>query len=121
MRISPFHLVVGAVLAVLVTGCTTAVNGKANPGSGDSTTSSAETTTSSGSGSDELPTDGAPKVDDPIDTTRFQDDPCSSLTAAQVQDLSLSTPGQPFDAPLGKKIDSMKRFADTYIHSGWQG
>ena len=28
--------------------------------------------------------------------------------------------GLGFDAPLDKKLDSIKRFADTYIHSGWQ-
>jgi probable F420-dependent oxidoreductase len=28
--------------------------------------------------------------------------------------------GLGFHAPLGAKQDSMKRFADTYIHSGWQ-
>jgi probable F420-dependent oxidoreductase len=28
--------------------------------------------------------------------------------------------GLGFDAPLEKKKDAMKRFADTYIHSGWQ-
>lgn len=28
--------------------------------------------------------------------------------------------GLGFDAPLKDKQDSMKRFADTYIHSGWQ-
>ena len=28
--------------------------------------------------------------------------------------------GPGFDAPLEQKLDSMKRFADTYIHSGWQ-
>jgi len=28
--------------------------------------------------------------------------------------------GLAFDAPLDKKQDSLKRFADTYIHSGWQ-
>ncbi|HET7665904.1 MAG TPA: TIGR03619 family F420-dependent LLM class oxidoreductase [Mycobacterium sp.] len=28
--------------------------------------------------------------------------------------------GLGFDAPLDKKQDAMKRFADTYIHSGWQ-
>ena len=28
--------------------------------------------------------------------------------------------GHGFDAPLEKKKDSLKRFADTYIHSGWQ-
>jgi hypothetical protein len=28
--------------------------------------------------------------------------------------------GLSFDAPLEKKKDSLKRFADTYINSGWQ-
>lgn len=28
--------------------------------------------------------------------------------------------GHGFDAPLAAKQESMKRFADTYIHSGWQ-
>jgi hypothetical protein len=28
--------------------------------------------------------------------------------------------GLGFDAPLDEKKDSMKRFADIYIHSGWQ-
>jgi hypothetical protein len=28
--------------------------------------------------------------------------------------------GHGFDAALEKKRDSLKRFADTYIHSGWQ-
>jgi probable F420-dependent oxidoreductase len=28
--------------------------------------------------------------------------------------------GLAFDAPIEKKKDSLKRFADTYIHSGWQ-
>ena len=28
--------------------------------------------------------------------------------------------GLGFDAPLEEKKDSLKRFADTYIHSGWQ-
>ncbi len=28
--------------------------------------------------------------------------------------------GLGFDAPLEQKKDAMKRFADTYIHSGWQ-
>jgi hypothetical protein len=28
--------------------------------------------------------------------------------------------GLAFDCPLDKKQDSLKRFADTYIHSGWQ-
>lgn len=28
--------------------------------------------------------------------------------------------GLAFDAPLEQKKDSLKRFADTYIHSGWQ-
>ena len=27
---------------------------------------------------------------------------------------------RPFDAPIEKKKDSLKRYADNYIHSGWQ-
>jgi hypothetical protein len=28
--------------------------------------------------------------------------------------------GLGFNPPLDKKLESMKRFAETYIHSGWQ-
>lgn len=55
--------------------------------------------TGSGSGSSTAPSDdpsnGAPKVEHPLDTGKFQKDPCSVLTAAQVQSLGLSKKGEP--------------------------
>lgn len=45
------------------------------------------------------------------------------LAAAGVTDnivIPWMLDGLGFDAPLSAKQDSLKRFADTYIHSGWQ-
>jgi len=57
--------------------------------------------TSSGNG-DGLPTNGAPKVEHPLEkTSRFEQDPCSILTAAQAQDLDLPTKGKEDDGSFG--------------------
>ena len=47
----------------------------------------------SGSGED-LPFGGAPKVNDPLDTSRYEKDPCQSLTADQTQSLNLPATGK---------------------------
>ena len=44
----------------------------------------------------------------------------SPRSASPTTSSSLDFDGLGFDAPLDKKKDSLKRFADTYIHSGWQ-
>jgi hypothetical protein len=42
-------------------------------------------------------------VEDPLDTTRFEQDPCSTLTASQAQaQLNLPATGEPEDVALGK-------------------
>lgn len=38
---------------------------------------------------------GAPKVDDPLDTSRFEADPCQTLGADQTQPLNLPATGEP--------------------------
>jgi hypothetical protein len=38
---------------------------------------------------------GTPNVANPLDTTSFQKSPCSMLTAAQLQQLTISSAGQP--------------------------
>jgi hypothetical protein len=46
-----------------------------------------------------------------------------ALAAAGVTDnivIPWMFDGLGFDAPLDKKKDSLRRFADTYINSGWQ-
>lgn len=55
--------------------------------------------------SEELPTDGAPKVKNPLDTSKYQQDPCLSLTSAQVQGLNLPAGGDPVSMPLGKACE----------------
>ncbi|WP_165912841.1 DUF3558 domain-containing protein [Tamaricihabitans halophyticus] len=65
------------VLAVgVVAGCTEAESGEAAPAP----------ESSSADGSTE---DGAPKVENPLDTSAYQQDPCSSLSSAQLQELAL--------------------------------
>ena len=54
---------------------------------------------------------------------KFDVDGHRELAAAGVTDnivMPWVFDGLGFDAPLDKKQDSLKRFADTYIHSGWQ-
>ncbi|BBX29172.1 TIGR03619 family F420-dependent LLM class oxidoreductase [Mycolicibacterium alvei] len=54
---------------------------------------------------------------------KFDLDGHRELAAAGITDnivIPWMLEGLGFDAPLDKKQDSLKRFADTYIHSGWQ-
>lgn len=68
------------------------------------------------------------RADDPFEyqavcIDKFGVDGHRDLVAAGVTDY-IGIPwvfeGLGFDAPVDKKLDAMKRFAETYIHSGWQ-
>ena len=41
----------------------------------------------------------------PLDSTRFQQDPCQSLTAAQTEELNVTSTGELREAPLGKTCE----------------
>jgi hypothetical protein len=91
-------LTIGMLAMTVVAGCTTTSQGKPIPATSIETTESS----SPSSGGQDLPFAGAPKVDDPLDTTRFQQDPCQALTANQVTTiLGGSVDGKPTDRPLG--------------------
>jgi probable F420-dependent oxidoreductase len=68
------------------------------------------------------------RADDPFEyqivcIDKFDVDGHRELAEAGVTDnivIPWMFEGLGFDAPLDKKKDSLKRFADTYIHSGWQ-
>jgi probable F420-dependent oxidoreductase len=70
----------------------------------------------------------ADRADDPFEyqivcIDKFDVDGHRELAEAGVTDnivMPWVFDGLGFDAPLEKKKDSLKRFADTYIHSGWQ-
>jgi hypothetical protein len=86
-------------VVALQAGCTTTTSGQARPTADDDATVGSTTASSD---EDDLPTNGAPKVDDPIDTARFQEDPCLSFTAAQSGELDLGAAGTSFNGPLGR-------------------
>jgi hypothetical protein len=86
---------------MVVTGCTTVSQGEPVATTTVEVTSSDSSPSLTGSGQD-LPFAGAPKVNNPLDTRRFQQDPCLALTSEQAQNLTLPAIGKPRDAPLGK-------------------
>jgi len=85
-------------------GCSTLTSGQATPATDPPNTDSSQSESTEPS-SDGLPTDGAPKVENPIDTSRFQQDACQSLTSAQTQELDLGTAGTPVESPLGSTCE----------------
>lgn len=81
----------------VVAGCTTSSEGSPLP----VPTSETQTSVSEEPDDQELPYAGAPAVDNPLDTTRYQQDPCLALTASQAQEFNLGYPGEAQDGALG--------------------
>jgi hypothetical protein len=106
-----------SLLCLTITGCTTTSQGEALPATDVSTTHSSS---SPSSGEDDLPSDGAPKVEDPLDTTRYQQDPCSTLTASQAQEeLNLPAQGKPEEIALGKGCEWFNPDTRGAVHIGF--
>lgn len=80
------------LLGLVLTSCTTTTQGHAVPASPPTTTGRAV----------ELPSHGAPKVANPLDVTRFEEDACLALTAAQAQELVIEYPGEPWKSQFGE-------------------
>lgn len=100
MRVRQAAPAVG-LLCLAVASCT--VTSQGEPISTTTSEVSTPNSTSRPPGEDDLPSHGAPKVEVPLDTARYQQDPCSTLTAAQAQDeLNLPPQGEPQDITLGK-------------------
>jgi hypothetical protein len=94
------------VVAGIVAGCTSVSSGSPRPdpgyenGSGQS--SSAPSTKTS---TRDLPYAGAPRVESPLDTELFEQDPCQSLTSDQADKLGLRFPGEFEDDALGNACE----------------
>lgn len=92
------HRHTAPTLAILLTvvvmaGCTNDEAGDPTPV--DTTTSTTDDEPPSNSvDEEELPSDGAPAVTDPLDTDAFEQDPCRMLTDAQVEQAGLIPPGE---------------------------
>lgn len=84
-------LAAGLLSIAVASACTTTSQGEPRPANtGEATASSSPDTSGN---EDELPFAGAPKVSDPLDTSRYEQDPCKSLTADQTQPLNLPPAG----------------------------
>ncbi len=101
MRTRSLTLLIG--LAVLA-GCTSTSEGTPRPTTDDTAENTPPSSSEEPDG-DELPFAGAPEVTDPLDTDRFQQDPCQALTATQAQELAVTFPGGPYDGALGKACE----------------
>lgn len=87
-----------AALTVALASCSDSEAGTPRPGDTDaptSTTSDEPPTTSSSPGDGDLPAYGAPSVDNPIDSSEFEQQPCRMLTDGQVRQAGLVPPGEP--------------------------
>lgn len=80
---------------LLLSACTTTTDGTASPSNSSSAGASAST--------GPLPGPGVPKVEKPIDVSRFKRTPCDSLTASQVSEILGTgvTPKTDLNAPGG--------------------
>jgi hypothetical protein len=100
MRIRHIAPAVG-LFCLAVAGCTTVSPGEPTP-LPTSQVNTTESSPPSSGGEDDLPSHGAPQVEDPLqDVSRFEQDPCSVLTSAQAQELTLPATGKQEDGALG--------------------
>lgn len=80
MRRRTLTLICFSLLA-LASGCTDKTNGTASPSGDSSAPPSPESSSAT------VPGPGVPKVETPLDVSRFQQSPCDSLTSAESQEL----------------------------------
>jgi uncharacterized protein DUF3558 len=81
-------VVIAVLSMVVVSGCTVATAG---------TPQAASTTTSGG-----LPSDGAPKVENPLDVSHFEEKPCDALTTEDAKELNVPATGEQSDNGVGQ-------------------
>lgn len=111
---------IAGLLCLVVAGCTVSSQGEPIPTTTNEVNSTANSTAPPSDEEDDLPSHGAPKVDDPLDTTRFQQDPCLALTASQAQkELNLPPSGKPEAATLGKSCEWRNPDTRGAVHIGF--
>jgi uncharacterized protein DUF3558 len=78
----------------LVSACTSTSKGDPLPADTTGATPSSSTPRTPGDEDGKLPFAGAPKVDNPLDTSKYEQDPCKSLSAEQAQYLNIPLTGK---------------------------
>ena len=93
MAIRRLLVLISLVGLACASACTINSQGDPKPANTTETADSGSSPRTSGNGNEELPYAGAPKVNNPLDTSRFEKDPCQSLTADQAQSLNVPATG----------------------------
>lgn len=91
--------------ATLLGGCTTTSAGEPGPTPSAATESGSPAPSSSADEPEDLPSDGAPRVTNPFEADRFEDDPCTALTQGQAKELYVVYPGKPFKGNFGNACE----------------
>jgi uncharacterized protein DUF3558 len=78
----------------IASACTTTSKGDPLPANSTGVATSKSTPRTSGGGEEELPFAGAPKVTNPLNTSRYEQDPCLSLSSEQARELNLPAVGK---------------------------
>jgi len=108
-------MLIGSTACVAILGgCTTTSHGQAeppHPATSETTTGSSAGSTSSSTSvsAGDLPSDGAPKVQNPLNAARFEQNPCLALPAEQAKQLNIPSQGTPTDIELGKSCEWFNR------------
>jgi uncharacterized protein DUF3558 len=89
-------LIMAALSLAVIASCTTTSEGTPVPDS------SSEQPTDQPTSGDDLPSDGAPKVENPLDLSHFEENPCDALTAEDAGTLNMPLPGDQTGDSLGE-------------------
>jgi hypothetical protein len=84
-----------ATVLLLAAGCSDKQNGTALPATGATTTNPTDVPTSERTTTPPSSTGTAPRVSDPLDATKFLPQPCTALSAAALQAMNTTKPGEP--------------------------
>jgi len=107
-------------LATFVAGCTSSTGGSAQPQPGGDGPAPTTRAAFPSSANDNY---GAPKVTTPMDTVKWQPNPCTTVTPAQLQALGITQPGKLTTDPKGNFCEWSSQLDVSYtvaFNTGFQ-
>lgn len=97
-------LVIAVLIVAAVSACTVATAG--TPEAASPTTSASGGPSNPG---EDLPSDGVPKVENPLDVSHFEEHPCDALTPEDAKELNIPAVGDQSDNGAGQSCDWVNR------------
>jgi Protein of unknown function (DUF3558) len=95
-------VLIAALTMAVASGCTTTSAGTPSPDSSSSAGSQPSSDVPPPNSDDDLPSDGAPQVETPLDVSHFEENPCDVLKPEDAQELNVPATGDQEEDALGK-------------------